>query len=492
MSSERGEDRRATTAPESPSLTSDGERGASTPARIAAVAAVLIAFAVVVVLLLGNGNGYRYTLLFQTGGQLVPGNEVLVAGQHVGSVDSIELTDDSQAAVEVTMDSPLRQGTTAMIRQTSLSGVANRYVSLAPAPNNSPEIEQGTTITGEDTTTPVDIDQLFDIFRKREREALQKFIRGNAAIYAGKGQLANRAYKFLNPSLSTAERLFAELSSDSAALSRFLVAGSQTFGALGDRRDDLTSLIATANQTMAAISARNEDLDRSLAALPDTLRQTNTTYVNLRSTLDDLDPLVAASYPATRNAAPFLRKTANVANDSVGVFSKLADIARLPGQNNDLADTLKKLPTVRQRASSALPAAIRAMDVSQDDIAFLRPYTPDILGWLTKFGQSTAYFNANGHYARVMPAAANPFDYNTGTDTLTGNYQAAFPPVNARQYPVANALPYVATPNVDNQRCPGAGSAPAPDGSNPFVGPAWPNSGLTASDCNPAWLPPGP
>ena len=447
---------------------------------------MLVAFAVVIVLLFGNGSGYGYTLLFQTGGQLVPGNEVLVAGQRVGSVESIDLTDDNQAAVEVNMDSPLREGTTAVIRQTSLSGVANRYVSLTPGPNNSPEIKPGTTITGEDTTTPVDIDQLFDIFRPRQRAALQKFIRGNAEIYAGKGDLANRAYKFLNPSLSTSERLFAELSSDSAALSRFLVAGSQTFGALSDRKDDLSSLITTANQTLGAIAARNRDLDRSLAALPDTLRETNTTYVNLRSTLDDLDPLVQASYPATKNAAPFLRKLANVSNDSVPVFTKLADVARLPGQNNDLADTLKKLPTVRQRGGGALPAAIRALDVSQDDLTFLRPYTPDILGWLSKFGEASAYFDGNGHYARVQPAGANVFDYNAASNVATGNYNSA-----TRQYPAGNSLPYVVPP-AGNQRCPGGGSYSAADNSNPFVGPAWPNSGLTPSDCNPAWLPPAP
>ena len=248
MSSKRGEDRRATTAPDSPFLNGHGQRGASTPARIAAVAAVLVAFVIVIVLLFGGGGGYKYTLLFQTGGQLVPGNEVLTAGQRVGMVDTIDLTDDNQAAVEVTMDEPLREGTTALIRQTSLSGVANRYISLTPGPNNSPEIEQKSTITGEDTTTPVDIDQLFNIFRPRERAALQKFIQGNATVYAGKGELANRAYKFLNPSLSTSEQLFQELTADSVSLSRFLVSGSQTFGALADRREDLTSLIATANE----------------------------------------------------------------------------------------------------------------------------------------------------------------------------------------------------------------------------------------------------
>jgi phospholipid/cholesterol/gamma-HCH transport system substrate-binding protein len=468
-----------------PPRNDEGERGASTPARIAALAAVLIAFAVVVVLLLGGDGGYKYTVLFQTGGQLVPGNQVLVAGQSVGSVDSIDLTDDSQAAVAVTMQSPLREGTSAVIRATSLSGVANRYISLTPGPNNAPEIEPDSVISGEDTTSPVDLDQFFNIFRPRERAALQKFIRGNATLYAGKAELANRAYKFLNPSLSTSTKLFTELSSDSATHTRFLVSGSQTFAALAARREDLTSLITTANQTLGAIASRNEDLDRSLAALPETLRLANTTFVNTRSTLDDLDPLVQASYPATENLAPFLRKTNSVATDSLPVFKKLADIARLKGPNNDLADTLKELPSTKKKGKSALPAAIQAIDDSQDDITFLRPYTPDLLGWLSKFGQVTAYFDGNGNYARVQPAGANVFNYNTGTNVATADFASATP-----QFPVSNTFPYFANPLI---RCPGGGSAPAPDGSNPFldngglISPASPNG-----DCNANQSPPGP
>ena len=439
-------------------------------------------------LLFGGGDGVKYTLMFQTGGQLVPGNQVLVAGQPVGTVDSIDLTDDNQAAIAVTMQQPLREGTTALIRATSLSGVANRYISLTPGPNNAPEIEPDSTISGDDTTSPVDIDQLFNIFRAREREALQKFIEGNATVYAGKGELANRAYKFLNPALSTSTQLFTELSSDSAALSRFLVSGSQTFHALADRREDLSSLIVTANQTLGAIASRNEDLDRSLAAFPETLRQLNTTQVNLRTTLDDLDPLVQASYPATRHLAPFLRKLALVSNQSTPVFSKLADITHLPGANNDLADTLDELPTTKRKGKKALPAAMQAMDVSIDDLTMLRPYTPDLMAWLSKFGEVTAYYDGNGHYARVQPAGANVFNYNTATNVATADFGSTTNQFPVQPNPPPPDPPYVITPNSENQRCPGGGSAPAPDNSNPFDD----NGLLTPADCNFSWIPPGP
>ena len=475
MSAKRADSRR----PASPATESDSpERGASTPARIAAVAAVLAAFAIAVVLLFGGDNGHEYTLQFETGGQLVPGNQVLVAGEPVGTVDEIALTDDSQAAVKVTMDEPLREGTEAVIRQTSLSGVANRYISLTPGPNNMNELEDGTTVGGTDTTAPVDIDQLFNVFGDRERRALQKFIEGNATVYAGKQRLANRAYKFLNPALSTSERLFAELSKDSVALQRFLVSGARTFGAISDRRNDLTSLITNANATLQAIDNRNADLDTILAEAPQTLRQANTTFVNLRAALDDLDPLVAASKPATRNLAPFLRRLRRFAEDSGPVFNDLSTVVSVPGPDNDLADTLEILPGVQRNASVASPAAVRAMNDTQANLALLRPYTPDLLSFIGNFGAVTANYDGNGHYARVHPAAQNIFDYSTNGaagDTLDPIYTNAAAQFDDIQFSLF-------------RRCPGGGAPPAADGSNPFLD----GGALGPSDCDPSALPPGP
>ena len=241
-----------------------------------------------------------------------------------------------------------------MIRQTSLSGVANRYISLTPGPNNSPEIEHG-----------VDDHRRGHDHAGRHRPALQHLppprARGAAEVHPGQRHRLRRQGRARQPRLQVPQPLAEHLDealrtssrSDSVSLSRFLVSGSQTFGALADRREDLTSLIATAQRDAGGdLLPRTRTSTARSRRLPETLRQTNTTFVNLRATLDDLDPLVQASYPATKNAAPFLRKTAKVANDSRPVFTKLADIARLPGQNNDLADTLKKLPTVKQRGGN--------------------------------------------------------------------------------------------------------------------------------------------
>ena len=82
--------------------------------RAAGIAALIAGIVLVALVVLGGDSGYQYRLLFQTGGQLVPGNEVLVGGQSIGTIDDIILTDDSEAEVKISVDQQLHEGTTAI------------------------------------------------------------------------------------------------------------------------------------------------------------------------------------------------------------------------------------------------------------------------------------------------------------------------------------------------------------------------------------------
>ena len=96
-------------------------------------------------------------------GQQAPDNQVLIGGSPVGSVESIELSDDNLAEVHVEVEQELHEGTTATIRATSLSGVANHYVSISPraeAPGPGRRRRTGPRLDH----APVDIDQLFNTF----------------------------------------------------------------------------------------------------------------------------------------------------------------------------------------------------------------------------------------------------------------------------------------------------------------------------------------
>ena len=156
------------------------------------------------------------------------------------------------------------EGTTATIRATSLSGVANHYVSVSPGPNSNPALDEGATLGLASTTTPIDIDQFFNTFPPPVRRGLGNFIKGNAEIYAGRGPDGNKTFKYLGVGFNRVGALVHALNSDEHLFSRFLVSSSRLATTVSERGTELSSAIANANNAFGAIASQNVALGRSL------------------------------------------------------------------------------------------------------------------------------------------------------------------------------------------------------------------------------------
>src|SRR5690348_3348564 len=102
--------------------------------RAMAVAALIAAALFCAYLLLSSGSGYTVRALVSDAGQITTGNEVQVGGVPVGSVEAVKLRDGGRSAeLDLSIDGdevPLHEGTTATIRNPSLTSIAGRYVSL--------------------------------------------------------------------------------------------------------------------------------------------------------------------------------------------------------------------------------------------------------------------------------------------------------------------------------------------------------------------------
>ena len=403
-------------------------------AAIGALVAVVIVLAIV---LLSGGGGHKYTFLFQNAGQLVNDNQVLVGGSPVGTVSSIELSPDNLAEVNVEVDQTLHEGTTAVIRATSLSGVANHYLSISPGPNSSPALDEGATLGLSSTTTPVDIDQLFNSFPPKVREGLQNFIKGNAQIYAGRGKEANESYKYFGTALNRAANFASELNSDEQLLSRFLVSSSKLTSAVAGRGSQLSSAIDNATTAFNSINTQNVALDESLQELPPVLRQSNTTFVNLRAALDDVEPLINTAKPATKNLAPFLAELRPVLSNFIPFTRNLSLALDRPGKHNDTRELLAILPAVQQRASKTFPHAEAAIAAFQPQLNFIRSYTPDLFNGISKLGQISGYYDGNGNYVRAATTLQNLFKNENGTLSVINEIGT----VDAVGRPVADAHP---------------------------------------------------
>jgi phospholipid/cholesterol/gamma-HCH transport system substrate-binding protein len=435
-------------------------RSLSAIGRVAAVGALIAAVVLVSLVLFGGGGagGYKVKAQFLNAGQLVKGNPVQVGGVPVGSVKGIKITSDGHAEIEMSIDgdhSPLRQGTRAEIRQFSQSGLANRYVDLKLPPDTDQTIPDGGLIETDKTVTQVDLDELYNTLDPETRRSLQGFFKHSADQWRGREQEANVGFQYLNPALSTSSRLFNELTKDTPVLERFLVDSSQMVTALAERRDDLAGLIGNLNTTTRALGSQKEALAESIGRLPPFMRRANTTFVDLRSTLDAVDPLVEASKPVAKRLQPFLSQARAFAADAEPTVRDLSLTIRRKGGANDLVNLLQSFPPLADIATAtkersyapggrtvdvgetrgAFQESVDALQGGAGEIGYARPYTTDFLGWFDDFSTTGGGFDALGATARGF-ITMSPFLH---PDSLA-----------TKQY----------------RRCPGSAEAPAKDGSN--------------------------
>ena len=279
----------------------------------------LIALAIVGVaayLVFFDDDPYRVTAEFQNASQLVKGNEVTIGGRGVGTIESIELGDNNQAVVRLAISeeesTPLPRGTIATVRQGSLSSVAGRQVELTLPPESEAgeAIPDGATLPQSQTVSAVDLDEVFNTLDTKTVKDFKRVIKGFRDSYEGVSEQANEGFRYSNPFLSTSRRVFSELTRDTRAFESLIVDTAKLSGLLAERRDDVSALIGNANAALGAIGNQRAALSEAINLLPPFMRQANTTFVNLRSTLTDLNPLVDASKPVADRLSPSSRSSA--------------------------------------------------------------------------------------------------------------------------------------------------------------------------------------
>jgi phospholipid/cholesterol/gamma-HCH transport system substrate-binding protein len=330
--------------------------------------------------------------------------------------------------------------------------VANRYITLTPGPNNRRALSGGQTVPTPISHEVVDLDQLFNIFNPKTRKALQNVIQGTAQQYTGSEHALNVSTKYFSPAVSAADHIFAELSRDQQNFTSFLVETSKATSIIAAHKDQLSELIGNSNVAFHAIGSKQESLARGLRELPTTLNQGTKTFTNLSPTLSAFRRLIDVSKPDTKTLAPFFAKLRPLLTEATPVVQNFSAAIEQPGSNNDLTDAALALPGLAQALSTGSPDAVKSLQESVPVTAFFGPYTPDLIGLLRDFGQGTAYYDANGHYARVSPT----FDsFKLGSNnTLT---------------PVAPAQGLEGLKTGQLRRCPGSATQPLPDGSAPFT-----------------------
>jgi phospholipid/cholesterol/gamma-HCH transport system substrate-binding protein len=429
-----------------------------------------VALLVVLWVLFSGGSSYVINARFLDAGQLVGGDLVTVAGHPVGSVGAITLTNNGQANVQLNITdsdiTPLQSTTIATIGQLSLTGVTNRFVSLAPGVGGQPIANDG-TLQPTQTKGIVDLDVLLDALTPQVRNSLAKILKTGAYfIHSPTGPDLNQFALYLNPALSQINNLGAEIVSDKYALGRLVASTSSVAGALARKSTELGSSVTETADVLNEVAGERSALQGVLAKTPGVLNQSDSVLAHVDRTLKHLDPAIVALNPVAPKLANLLRLAVPF---TASLAPTVAGIARLlPAAKRALA----AFPAIGREADPAVIALGGAIKGLQPLLTGIRPYVPDFIsGFFSGVGGSTGdIYDANGHFLHARVVGSGTEGSLTGLLSVLGNELGSIPELGGGTF-------------TANAPCPG-GAVASTDGSAPWNDPVTdPRAGKL---CNPA------
>lgn len=353
---------------------------ASSPAIVGAVTVLVVIVAVFLAYNANNGlpfvATYDLNALVPNADALVKGNEVRIGGSRIGVVSSVKPVQTGNGGVAAELDLHLDKSaekipvdSTIIIRPKSPLGL--KYLQIVPG-SSSKGLAAGETIPlSAARPEPVDIDQFFDMFDERTREAIKRNQAGFGNAFAGRGPQLNAAFGSIREALESGQPAL-----------RNLVAPGTNFGGFWEALEELSATVAPVAETQASMFVA---LDRTFAAFarvsrpfiqetiskgPPTLDAVNADLPALRPFLDDSARFFTAFKPGAKALAETsptidaaLRAGIPALNRSPALYAQLTPTAEAllefqaaPGVSSGLGlltDTNELLATALPRIAPA-------------------------------------------------------------------------------------------------------------------------------------------
>jgi phospholipid/cholesterol/gamma-HCH transport system substrate-binding protein len=405
-------------------------------------AGLVVAIVVVVVLLAGGGNGnggYVVRGIFDSGGFMVSGEEVRVAGATVGEIESVGVTMPGEvdsyengkpqavpgkAVIAMKITDPgfqdFRSDASCLIRPQSLIG--EKFVDCRPtlprAPGSEPapalkEIPDGEPGAGqyllpfENNSTSVDPDLINNINQLTYAQRFRLILNELGASLAGRGEDIEEVVKRANPVLRDADRLFGILNAQRDQLAQLTSDSEQILGPLSRERSSVAGFFSNAGATAQASSEKGPALEASLRKLPAFLRE-------LRQTMQSFEYFSNAGTPVVEylgEAAPSLTK----ATRALTPFSAASTVSlKSLGANGEVAGPKIRAadPVVEKTRDLARSGAGPTTELARFLISAKKTKGFDgIADLIYNSTAATNEFDQYGHFTRSLTALTNCIDY---------------------------------------------------------------------------------
>jgi phospholipid/cholesterol/gamma-HCH transport system substrate-binding protein len=427
------------------------------PTRLIAPLALLVAVIALAAVLLSSNQTYVIHARFYDAGQLVSGDLVTVGGHQVGSVGAITLTGDGLADVELDISdptlTPLRRGTIATIGQTSLTGVANRFVSLSPGAGVP--LPSGSVLSPEQTRGIVDLDTLLDTLTPRVRASLVGLLRSGAYLVAQPtASQFNRGIGYSNAAFSQTAQLGRQLAGNRRALVGLVSATAHLSRALAAHSQQLGGAVDQTATVLREVASQRSALADAITRAPAVLGQGTEVLGHVGGTLRVLDPALTHLRPVALRLNGLLHVLFPAVSHALPTIQALNGL--VPGAEA----ALEGFPPVEKQAVPAVQSLTTLLKLISPSLSALRPYAPDLVaGFFNGVGGGDAgAYDANGHYLH-------------GEITVQGGGASLAGLLSALGAGTAKLGPFHGARRNLFAPCPGGGGPPAADGSNPWTTP---------------------
>jgi len=427
------------------------------PAGILTVVIALAASYFAITKSLPFGGHHEVRAVFRTANNVKPNSLVRIAGVNVGKVTKVEAVQDGGDAAIITMriddkGLPLHRDATVRIRpRIFLEG--NFFLDVSPGSPSAPELEDGATIPVNQTSAPVQVDQVLSALKADTRKSLQGLLDELGRGLEGGARGYQRSIRFWEPAYRDSATVNeATLGVERHDLSGYLRGATRVARGLDADPAALQALITDFRTTAAAFSEHDGALRRAVAELPRTLRAAqpalgtlNAAFPPLRRLVADLRPGVRSSGPALEASMPFVRELRGLVSEP-----------ELRGLVRDLRPVVPDLAALN-RGSVPLYEQVRAASSCQNEV--ILPWTKDKIVDATfpargrVFEESTKFLpgiagesrsgDANGQWFRVLLGSGN-FANSLGGDRffLTNSpIIGTNPPKPAKRSPLRPDVP---------------------------------------------------
>jgi phospholipid/cholesterol/gamma-HCH transport system substrate-binding protein len=313
--------------------------------RIAATTVLLAIVGALLALVFGSSaqgsSSQTFDVIFDDARGLIGGQLVKVAGAKAGTIENVTVTHDFKARIEASIDGqfmPFHTNATCTIRPEGL--IAENYIDCNPGSPPAPVLKstngQPPTVPVQNTTEPVSLLDLFNIFNLPTRERFGVIINELGIGTAGRGADFNDVLRRANPALALARKAISILTRQRSQLAT-LVDATNSLAKDGAAH---TQLIQNFLDRASALTAETADhaspLAQSINRLPALLDAARPALQQLDTVAVDGTPLVQQIHAAV----PALNRVTN----DLGPFVTAAQ----PGLDKLGAALEKAIPAIRE------------------------------------------------------------------------------------------------------------------------------------------------